>query len=305
MKQRQILISGLLAILLFTGTGIADGFSLIGTWGSFDGSSFYDLYENGTGQISTRGEIYPCTWTNESSVFTITWSDGPVPEEPTIDLVTLLDEGNSFAGMNNYGGPVYAARITNLLFACLDEYTLQPNSALVVEGPGVLINDYQTNQDNLTALLISSPLNGDLVFDDDGSFTYTPSLEWWGTDTFTYLVKNETMTGIPAQVRLFVTKPENPSTFSISTSRVGGGEISPSGIIPLQPGENQMFLVLGEKGSRLTTLTIDSITIDVVQDPPSPSSENQGVVDIQSLIVTFENILSNHTLHAVFTTPTP
>ncbi|HPM62615.1 MAG TPA: hypothetical protein PK955_09070, partial [Methanoregulaceae archaeon] len=145
MKQRQILISGLLAILLFTGTGIADGFSLIGTWGSFDGSSFYDLYENGTGQISTRGEIYPCTWTNESSVFTITWSDGPVPEEPTIDLVTLLDEGNSFAGMNNYGGPVYAARITNLLFACLDEYTLQPNSALVVEGPGVLINDYQTN----------------------------------------------------------------------------------------------------------------------------------------------------------------
>src|SRR5690606_11195590 len=110
---------------------------------------------------------------------------------------------------------------------------LQQNSALVVERPGVLINDYQPNQENLTAVLLSSPLNGDLVFNDDGSFTYTPSPEWWGTDTFTYLVKNETEVGTSAQVRLVVTKPENPATYTITTSRLGAGEISPSGIITL------------------------------------------------------------------------
>ena len=304
MKKRQILISGLIAIFLFIVSATAAECSLVGTWGSIDGSYIYILDENGGGQIIAEGVIQSCNWTEESKVVTITWSYGPVPGERYIDTVTLLDECDSFAGTNNYGAPIFAARIVSPPFACSDEFSLQQNSALVVEGPGVLLNDFPPNQDNLTALLISSPLNGDLVFSDDGSFTYTPSPEWCGTDTFTYLVKNETAVGTPAQVRLVVTKPENPATYTITTSRLGGGEISPSGIITLQPGENQMFLVLGEKGSRLTSFTIDSVTIDVVQDPPSPSAENQGVVDIQSLVVTFENIMSDHTLHAVFTTPT-
>lgn len=304
MKQRQILLSGLIVLILTTGTGAAAECSLVGTWGSNDGSQIYDLYENGSGQTIIAGQTYPCTWVNVNNTSTITWSRELPAEEYSVAMVTLTDDCRSFDGMDQYGAYITADRIVTFPFGLSDSYTLDQDSVLIISGPGVLNNDLNPNQENLTALTISPPLNGDLAFNTDGSFTYTPYEGWWGNDAFTYQVKTETGEGTIAQVRITVTKPETPLTYMITTSKIGGGEISPSGIIPLQPGENQMFLVLGEKGSRLTSFTIDSVTIDVVQDPPSPSAENQGVVDIQSLIVTFENILSDHTIHAVFTTPT-
>ena len=307
MKKRQILLSGLIVLILSIGTGAAAECSLVGTWGSNDGSQIYEFFENGTGQTIVAGQTYLGTWANENDTFTTTWSYGPLPGEFYRDTVTISADCDSYAGTNNYGASVQAARIVNLPFACSDSYSLNQDSVLIIAGPGILINDYNPNRDNLTAFAVSSPLNGDLVSNTDGSFTYTPYEGWWGNDTFSYRVNNETAEGTIAQVRITVTKTENPATnpatYMITTSDVGGGEISPPGPIELQPGENQMFLVLGDKGSRLTSLTIDSITIDVVQDPPSPSSENQGVIDIQSLIVTFENILSDHTIHAVFTPP--
>jgi Ca2+-binding RTX toxin-like protein len=48
----------------------------------------------------------------------------------------------------------------------------------------VLGNDI--DDDPLTALLVSGPLNGSLVLNADGSFNYTPDEDFTGGDSFTY-----------------------------------------------------------------------------------------------------------------------
>jgi VCBS repeat-containing protein len=57
---------------------------------------------------------------------------------------------------------------------------------LVMNAPGVLDNDEDLDQDELTAVLVTGPGEGTLNLSADGSFTYTPAPGYNGTDTFTY-----------------------------------------------------------------------------------------------------------------------
>jgi VCBS repeat-containing protein len=50
----------------------------------------------------------------------------------------------------------------------------------------VLLNDTDSDLDDLAAALVSAPSHGSAVLNSDGSFTYTPDADWTGTDTFTY-----------------------------------------------------------------------------------------------------------------------
>ncbi|RUT06030.1 hypothetical protein DSM106972_032360 [Dulcicalothrix desertica PCC 7102] len=52
--------------------------------------------------------------------------------------------------------------------------------------PGVLTNDTDGEKTILRATLVSGPQNGNLAFNPDGSFTYTPNAGFKGIDTFTY-----------------------------------------------------------------------------------------------------------------------
>ncbi len=67
-----------------------------------------------------------------------------------------------------------------------DAYTTTEGVPLAVAAPGVLANDYDPNGDPLTAVLDGPPLSGTLVLNPDGSFTYTPTLDFSGVDIFTY-----------------------------------------------------------------------------------------------------------------------
>ncbi|MBI9019264.1 MAG: tandem-95 repeat protein [Phycisphaerae bacterium] len=51
---------------------------------------------------------------------------------------------------------------------------------------GVLDNDTDVENDALTAILVTNPAYGNLTFNPDGSFIYSPQQYWYGTDTFTY-----------------------------------------------------------------------------------------------------------------------
>src|SRR5262245_27241484 len=65
-----------------------------------------------------------------------------------------------------------------------DAYTVNEDTALTVGAPGVLANDTDPQGDPLTAVLVSGPSHGTLTLNADGSFTYTPSADYNGTDTF-------------------------------------------------------------------------------------------------------------------------
>jgi len=72
-----------------------------------------------------------------------------------------------------------------------DSYSTPENTALNVDGPGVVENDNICGTDGLV-ISTSQPSHGTLTnFDDaDGGFTYTPDPDFVGTDTFTYVLED-------------------------------------------------------------------------------------------------------------------
>ena len=67
-----------------------------------------------------------------------------------------------------------------------DSFSVDEDNTLTVSAPAVLGNDTDVDDSTLTAILVSSTTNGTLMFNSDGSFTYTPNLNFNGTDSFTY-----------------------------------------------------------------------------------------------------------------------
>ena len=85
-----------------------------------------------------------------------------------------------------------------------DAYTTDEDTALNVSAPGALGNDTDGDGDTLTAVLVSGPSNGTLTLNGDGSFTYTPTTGFTGTDTFTYKANDGTVNSNVATVILTV-----------------------------------------------------------------------------------------------------
>jgi VCBS repeat-containing protein len=80
-----------------------------------------------------------------------------------------------------------------------------------VAEDGVLTDNVLTNDtdpdagDTLTATLVTGPANGTLVFNSDGSFTYTPAPNFCGADGFTYQVNDGDVDSNVASVTIEVT----------------------------------------------------------------------------------------------------
>jgi VCBS repeat-containing protein len=86
-----------------------------------------------------------------------------------------------------------------------DGYTLNEDEMLSVPTAfGVLANDVDLDNDSLTAILVTSPTNGVLSLNADGSFTYTPTPDVNGIDTFTYQA-SDGFTTSPATVTITIT----------------------------------------------------------------------------------------------------
>ncbi len=77
--------------------------------------------------------------------------------------------------------------------AVLDGYATPEDTALIVAAPGVLDNDTDPDSDALTAVLDTDVSDGTLVLAADGSFTYTPDLNFNGADSFTYHANDGTL----------------------------------------------------------------------------------------------------------------
>src|SRR5213075_3203231 len=67
-----------------------------------------------------------------------------------------------------------------------DAYTTPEDTTLTVVAPGVLANDSDVDGDPITAILVDSPAHGTLSLNADGSFSYTPVVNYNGPDSFTY-----------------------------------------------------------------------------------------------------------------------
>ena len=121
----------------------------------------------------------------------------------------------SYCLVNVSGATPVAFKAVHPPVAADDSYTLLEDEPLEA-APGVLANDVDSPDDTLSAVLVDGPTNGQLDLSDDGSFTYTPATDFYGSDSFTYRAKDaygsesETVT-----VSLGITAVNDPPVFDI------------------------------------------------------------------------------------------
>jgi hypothetical protein len=100
--------------------------------------------------------------------------------------------GSVNAGMWTFATPynmqienVLVTPITTAIIANNDSYSVTQGQTLTVNAPGVLGND-SGGSGTLSAALITGPTHGNFSLTSNGSFTYTPTNNYVGQDSFTY-----------------------------------------------------------------------------------------------------------------------
>ncbi len=123
------------------------------------------------------------------------------------DSFTYTLNGGSSATVNVTVTPVNDAPV-----AGDDSYTVAEDGSLTVVVTGLLANDVDVDGDAITATIVTQPAHGILTANPDGSFTYNPSANFVGTDTFTYRAGDGSLSSNLATVTLTVTPVNDAPT---------------------------------------------------------------------------------------------
>lgn len=106
-------------------------------------------------------------------------------------------------GLDNSTAATITINVKDVPVALPDYYDLPVNGSLTVTAPGVLGNDMGPAGETLVATLVGTAPVG-LVFDEDGSFTYTPPADFEGEVTFSYMACYDSVCSDPVTVTLAV-----------------------------------------------------------------------------------------------------
>lgn len=85
-----------------------------------------------------------------------------------------------------------------------DSYSMSEDGTLIIAASGVLDNDTDADGNPLTAGLVTGPAHGTLTLEPDGSFTYVPTANYNGTDTFSYRANDGTVDSATVSVTIQV-----------------------------------------------------------------------------------------------------
>lgn len=106
-----------------------------------------------------------------------------------------------------------------------DAYIAGRSTPLVVAAPGVLANDINSaGSGPLTATLQTSPTQGTVTLNSNGSFIYTPAPGYLGPDSFIYFPSNIAGSSAGTTVSITVVPVQPPTQFRID--RVAGNLVT-------------------------------------------------------------------------------
>ena len=168
-----------------------------------------------------------------------------------------------------------------------DFYDTYEDNLLDVNVPGILANDIDIDGDTLIAINLSSPENGYLNLDSEGSFIYIPDPDFNGIDSFTYVAND-----------------------SLSNSNIATVYISVNDVNDPPDRPNESFPIDGSK--RINTNTIlkwncsdidnDNLTYDIflgTENPPplfaQNISNNSIYVELEYLTTYFWRVVARDT----------
>ena len=208
-----------------------------------------------------------------------------------------------------------------------DAYSTNEDTPLSVTPPGVRANDVDITGNPLTLTIVTSPSNGSVTLNNDGSFLYTPALNFNGTDTFTYRINNTLANSNVATVTITVNAINDPpvannNSFNVDEDQVGGLVVAAPGVLAndtdvdsatltavLVSSTTNGTLTLNSDGSFSYTPnanfngtdTADSntatvtITVDAVNDAPVAVNNAYSTNEDTALTVPVNGVLGNDT----------
>jgi VCBS repeat-containing protein len=112
-----------------------------------------------------------------------------------------------------------------------DSYSATTGVQLSVAAPGVLANDTDPNNDPLTAVLSTGVSHGTLALGSNGSFTYTATGGYTGTDSFTYKANDGTSSSSAATVTINVSGAGGSGPIVFQGASTGTGAAATSIVI--------------------------------------------------------------------------
>ena len=139
---------------------------------------------------------------------TVTYSTTATNVPGTYPITPALVDPNGALG--NYTVTLTPGRLTltnGAPVAVNDAYTTQWNTVFTVPAKGVLLNDTDVDADPLTAITLTNPTHGAVTLHANGSFTYTPTANYSGADSFTYKANDGYLDSNVATVKLTITSP--------------------------------------------------------------------------------------------------
>jgi VCBS repeat-containing protein len=183
-----------------------------------------------------------------------TWyDDGSFIYNPVTDFAgTDTFTYQAFDGTDYSAPTTVTIEVNGPPVAADDSYEVDENSTFTVTASnGVIARDgSDPNHDPLTAYLYSPTSNGDLTFKEDGSFTYTPSTGFYGTDSFKYYLSDGHFSSNFATVILHVNYVPLPPVAMADSNNVD---------------EDTTLIVAASQGVLANDSDIDGDTLHVTQ----------------------------------------
>ncbi|EKK02698.1 protein containing Planctomycete extracellular domain protein [Rhodopirellula baltica SH28] len=309
-----------------------------------------------SGSVATSIDLGPANEVPpQAATFTLTQSSGATglfSAAPAIDVsgnltfttasnangtavfdVVLNDGGGTANGGDDISPTlqltIEVTAVNDIPTAGNDSYSAMEDTALTVSAPGVLSNDSDVDGDSLTAIKVTNPANGSVVLNADGSFTYTPNNNYFGTDSFTYKVNDGTVDSANAVVTINVASDndaptavddtvsvveDTATTINVRSNDTDVEDGTPSGAIALVTGptngtvsisggdfvytpdaeyngsDSFTYTVQDSDGATSNTATVD-ITVTPVDDPVVANDDNPAAVNEDNPVT--GNVLTN------------
>jgi len=270
--------------------------------------------------------------------------------QPTHGTLTLVGNVATYTPALNYTGPdsftfkandgtvdsnvatvsITVTPLNDAPVAVDDEYEVDEDGVLTVEAPGVMANDTDVDLDNMAVTIVSTVSHGELVLLGDGSFTYTPEPDFYGTDSFVYelvtypaiqagwtdeatvtitvtpvndapVAEDQSVTTpeeTPVDVTLVATDIENdPLTYAIVAQPAHGTVVLVDNVATYTPALNytgpDSFTFKANDGALDSNVATVSITVTPVNDAPVAVDDEYTVAEKDTLTIAAPGVLEN------------
>src|SRR4029079_1366844 len=218
--------------------------------------------------------------------------------------------------------------------AVADSYSVNEDATLTVPVAGVLTNDTDAEGNALTAHLVSDVAHGTLALNPNGSFTYTPSVNYNGPDSFTYKANDGTADSNTVTVSITVNAVNDApvavadsysvneaATLTVAAAGVLGNDtdadgnaltaalvsdvahgtlaLNPNGSFVYTPSANyngpDSFTYKANDGTADSNTVTVSSTVNSVNDAPVAVADSYSVNEDATLTVAAAGVLGNDT----------